>query len=144
MDRLLLRLAGWLDSHPDQVVIINFGNIEYPASTVPAIMETVGRVFSNQSSAAVRLNTGWQRTGQWPTLGQVLACSPPIKLSSGPTVQAVAGDERVVVLLRDTVAAITPAHTQFIREVKVKPGEEAEPETGNLTVTVTSSYKVAW
>jgi len=123
-----VRLAGWLDSHPDQVVIINFGNIEYPASTVPAILETVGRVFSSQGSrAAVGLNTGWQRTGEWPTLGQ-----------------AVAGDERVVVLLRDTVAAITPAHTQFIREVKVKPGEEAGPEAGNLTVTVTSSYKVTW
>ena len=122
MTSLLSDLRRWLDSHPSEVVVLHFGNIEYPAETVPALLETLAETFSAQSTS-VKLNAKFKETGSWPSLGE-----------------AVAANERVFVFVRDTVGALTERDTQYVREIKVKPRETFNITTGPGEVSVLTSY----
>ena len=46
-----------------QVVALNFGNIEYPSETVPALLEQLGDSFPD-TSTGVKLNTHYKQTGK--------------------------------------------------------------------------------
>ena len=122
MTSLLSDLRRWLDSHPSEVVVLNFGNMKYPGETVPALLETLTESFPSQSTS-VKLNAKFKETGSWPSLGE-----------------AVSANERVFVFVRDTVGALTELDTQYVKEIKVKPRETFNMTTGPGEVTVMSSY----
>ena len=44
------------------MVALNFGNIEYPSETVPALLEQLGDSFPD-TSTGVKLNTHYKQTG---------------------------------------------------------------------------------
>ena len=79
-------MRRWLDLHPSevvnctvlhftvlyctvlyctalQVVALNFGNIEYPEETVPALLEQLGDSFPD-TSTGVKLNTHYKQSGR--------------------------------------------------------------------------------
>jgi len=124
MDILLEDMRNWLDQHPSEVVVLNFGNIEWPEETIPSLMETLINKFSPEENR-VGLNTAFKKTGTWPTLAE-----------------AVDTNQRVFVFLRDSIGAVTENELEIVREVKVKPGDDVLSK--NLTHTeasITTSYK---
>ena len=124
MDTLLEDMRSWLDQHPSEVVVLNFGNIEWAEETIPNLMETLLDKFSPEEKR-VGLNTAFKKTGAWPTLAE-----------------AVVSNQRVFVFLRDSIGAVTENELEIVREVKVKPGDDVLSK--NLTYTdasITTSYK---
>ena len=124
MSSLFSSMRRWLDSHPSEVVALNFGNIEYPNSTIPALQETMLKIFPVES-AGVKLNGKFKSTGAWPTLGE-----------------SVRSNERIFVFVRDTAGLLPPESLSFVKEIKVKPDRLF---TSNLTVgegevTIMTSY----
>ena len=92
-----------MDRHPTELLIINFGNIEYPAQTVPKLIEALKAAFP-ETGNRVKINKEFKATGSWPLLGD-----------------AVDKNERVFVLIRDTLGLVEEDDLQFVREIKVKP-----------------------
>ena len=127
MSSLFITMRSWLNSHPSEVVVLNFGNIEYPSHTISALTNTMMDIFP-LGSVGVKMNRKLKQTGAWPTLGE-----------------AVRSNERIFVFVRDTVGAITTAedHHSFVKEVKVKPETLLSPNisVGPGEVTIMSSYK---
>lgn len=124
MDSLLAEMRTWLDKHPSEVVVINFGNIEWAEETIPSLMETLMEQFSPEEGR-VGLNKGFKETGTWPTMGE-----------------AVNTNKRVFIFLRDSVGAVTENELEIVREIKVKPGDDVISK--NLTrfeASITTSYK---
>ena len=89
--------------HPTELVILNFGNIEYPEETVPKLIEALKSAFP-ETGSQVKMNKDFKANGSWPLLGE-----------------AVDKNERVFVMIRDTVGAIGEADLEFVREIKAGP-----------------------
>ena len=127
MSSLFLSMRAWLDSHPSQVVVLNFGNIEYPNHTISALTNTMMDIFPTRS-VGVKMNRKLKQTGVWPTLGE-----------------AVRSNERIFVFVRDTVGAISASeeHDPFVKEIKVKPDTlmKSNLSVGQGEVTIMTSYK---
>ena len=129
MSSLFITMRSWLNSHPSEVVVLNFGNIEYPNHTISALTNTMMDIFPLRS-VGVKMNRMLKQTGSWPTLGE-----------------AVRSNERIFVFVRDTVGAITPAqeHQSFVKEIKVKPDtlrkSDLDLSAGPGEVTIMTSYK---
>ena len=127
MSSLFISMRSWLDSHPSEVVVLNFGNIEYPNHTISALTDTMMDIFP-LGSVGVKMNRKLKQTGAWPTLGE-----------------AVQSNERIFVFVRDTVGAITASepHHSFVKEIKVKPETLTSPEVskGPGEVTIFTSYR---
>jgi len=125
MDRLLGQMRDWLDIHKSEVVVLNFGNIELPKETIPKLMETLLEVFTGQDDERVKINKVFKKTGVWPTLGE-----------------AVRSNERLFVFIRDSIGAVTENELEFLKEVKVKPGDDMSfKNLSSYEVTITTSYK---
>ena len=123
VSHLLDQMADWLNAHPSEVVLLTFGNIEYPGETVPRLGDALREAFPAQGDG-VRMNRAFKETGSWPLLGE-----------------AVASNERVIVFIRDTVGVVGEEDLEFVREVKVKPGQEVERNETDTVVYVTTSYQ---
>jgi len=124
MDALLGQMRVWLDEHPSEVVVLNFGNIDWPEQTIPSLMETLIDKFSSQDGR-VRINRAFKEKGYWPTLGE-----------------AVDSNERVFVFLRDSIGAVTENELEIVKEIKVKPGNDvASKNLTEVEATITTSYK---
>jgi len=123
MDTLLGHMREWMDRHPSEIVVLNFGNIEWPGETVPRLMETLMTVFSSQDG--VKINKVFKERGIWPTLGE-----------------AVSSNDRLFVFIRDNIGAVTENELEFMKEIKVKPGDDVSSKNlTNFEVTITTSYK---
>lgn len=112
-----------MDRHPTELLIINFGNIEYPAQTVPKLIEALKAAFP-ETGNRVKINKEFKATGSWPLLGD-----------------AVDKNERVFVLIRDTLGLVEEDDLQFVREIKVKPDRTFPENKSDTEVFITSSYK---
>ena len=115
----------WLDDHPSEIVVLNFGNIEMPEQTIPVLIEALFKEFNSNNSGSVQWNKSFKESGTWPTLGE-----------------AVQRNERVFIFIRDNIGAITKYETGLVKEFKVKPGRDIESK--NVTkydVTVMTAYK---
>ena len=124
MSSLLSELRRWMDAHPSEVVVVNFGNIQYPEETIPALLETLKEIFPPVSTS-VKLNSQYKRTGKWPTLGE-----------------AVESNERIFVFIRDTIGAISGNnHPEVVKEIKVKPTDIELTSKNRSDATVMSSYE---
>ena len=127
MSSLFLSMRSWLNSHPSEVVVLNFGNIEYPNHTISALTNTMMDIFPARS-VGVKMNRKLKQTGAWPTLGE-----------------AVRSNERIFVFVRDTVGAITASedHHSFVKEIKVKPEnlKKSNISAGPGEVAILTSYK---
>ena len=127
MSSLFITMRSWLNSHPSEVVVLNFGNIEYPNHTISALTNTMMDIFPLRS-VGVKMNRKLKQTGAWPTLGE-----------------AVRSNERIFVFVRDTVGAITASedHHSFVKEIKVKPEnlKKSNISAGPGEVAILTSYK---
>eukprot|EP00092_Neocalanus_flemingeri_P033105 GFUD01036000.1.p1 GENE.GFUD01036000.1~~GFUD01036000.1.p1 ORF type:complete len:509 (-),score=111.87 GFUD01036000.1:306-1832(-) len=123
MDTLLGQMREWMDRHPSEIVVLNFGNIEWPEQTIPSLMETLIKVFTSQDG--VKISKGFKERGIWPTLGE-----------------AVRSNERLFVFIRDSIGAVTENELEFMKEIKVKPGDNVSSKNlSDSEVTITTSYK---
>ena len=111
--------------HPTELVILNFGNIEYPEVTVPKLIEALRSAFP-ETGNQVKMNKDFKANGSWPLLGE-----------------AVDKNERVFVMIRDTVGVIGEDDLQFVREIKVKPDRTFPENKSDTEVYITSSYKAS-
>ena len=119
---LLDQIREWLNNHPSEVVVLNFGNIDWPDETIPILLETLMQTFTKEG---VKMNRSFKLTGKWPTLRE-----------------AVTKNERIFVFVRDSIGAVTENELDMVKEVKVKPDEDLD--LGNVTnyeATITTSYK---
>ena len=105
-------MRRWLDNHPSEVVVIDFGNIEYEEETIPELVTALQQTFSAQSTS-VKLNSQFKETGSWPTLGE-----------------AVQNNERIFVFIRDKTGALNTGdnHTDIVTEHTFKPTETSVPD----------------
>ena len=112
MSSLLTDMRRWLDNHPSEVVVIDFGNIEYEEETIPELVTALQHTFSAQSTS-VKLNSQFKETGSWPTLRE-----------------AVQNNERIFVFIRDKTGALNTGdnHTDIVTEHTFKPTETSVPE----------------
>lgn len=122
MSYLLSDMRMWLDQHPSEVVVLNFGNIEYPDVTVPSLVEGLASAFPAHSTS-VTINVKYKQTGSWPTLAE-----------------AVTSNERIFVFIRDTVGVLSEHDLAFVKELKVKPTDANEPVKGPGEVIIMSSF----
>lgn len=123
LDSLLAQIRDWLDLHSTELLVLNFGNIEYPGDTVPKLLEALRAAFPQQGEG-VRMNRSFKENGSWPLLGE-----------------AVERNERIFVFIRDTVGVVGDDDLEFVREIKVKPGKEFPGNKTETEVYITTSYK---
>ena len=123
VDELLEQVADWLNQHPTELVMIHFGDIEYPEEAVPKLVEALKLAFPEVGNQ-VKMNKDFKAKGFWPLLGE-----------------AVDKNERVFVFIRDTVGVLDEDDLQFVKEIKVKPDKALPPRKSKTEVYVTSSYK---
>jgi len=122
---LLTDMRRWLDHHKSEVVVLNFGNIEYPSETIPALVEMLNSMFPAPSqTTSVTLNDQFKLTGSWPTLEQ-----------------AVRSNQRIFVFIRDAAGVITQQDTMMVKEIKVKPTEKTDTTKSKGEVKILTSYK---
>ena len=112
-----------MNRHPTELVVLSFGNIEYPEVTIARLLEALRSVFP-EAGDLVKMNKDFKAKGFWPLLGE-----------------AVDKNERVFVFIRDTVGVIDENDFQFVKEIKVKPDKALPPRKSKTEVYVTSSYK---
>jgi len=117
VEDLLNEVKVWMDEHRSEVIILNFGGIEFKEATVPALVDVIKKKF--ESDTGVRLNTDYKTTGNWPTLQS-----------------AVEKDARVFVFVRDPRVADEKG---IIEDRKMKPNTFAEKTNG--AAVVLTSYK---
>ena len=120
---LLSQVADWLNRHPTELVVLSFGNIEYPEVTIAKLLEALRSVFP-EAGDLVKMNKDFKANGSWPLLGE-----------------AVNKNERVFVFIRDTVGVIDEDDLQFVKEIKVKPDKALPPRKSKTEVYITSPYK---
>jgi len=120
---LLNQVADWLNRHPTELVVLSFGNIEYPEVTIAKLLEALRSVFP-EAGDLVKINKDFKANGSWPLLGE-----------------AVDKNERVFVFIRDTVGVIGEDDLHFVREIKVKSDRAFPANKSETEVFVTSSYK---
>ena len=125
LSSLLTSLRTWLDNHPSEVVTLNFGNIEYPESTIPELQKTMNEIFPTNSSG-VKMNGQFKSVLAWPTLGE-----------------CVRSNERIFVFVRDTVGLLAADSQSFVKEIKVKPELlfSSNLTVGEGEVTIMTSYQ---
>ena len=70
------------------------------------------------------INVKYKQTGTWPTLGE-----------------AVSSNERIFVFIRDSVGAIAEEDTEFVKEIKVKPGYDRDIDREEGAATIMTSYE---
>jgi len=70
VDVLLKQMKEWMVENPREVVFVHFGELDNEAEAYPALKETLAKVFPPKDSM---LNTKFQDTGAWPTLGESIA-----------------------------------------------------------------------
>ena len=120
---LLNQVADWLNRHPTELVVLSFGNIEYPEVTIAKLLEALRSVFP-EAGDLVKMNKDFKANGSWPLLGE-----------------AVNKNERVFVFIRDTIGVIGEDDLHFVREIKVKSDRAFPANKSETEVFVTSSYK---
>jgi len=125
LKNLLTEAGLWLDNHPTEVIMFDFGNIEYKVETIPRLMEELRETFPREGRT-VKMNTNFKENGSWPTLGQ-----------------AVDSNERIFVFIRDTIGVIEEDDLEFVNEINVKPAkmEEVPLNKSDTEVMMMTSYK---
>ena len=69
LTRYFEEMKGWMDENPREVVVVYIGEIKNREVAMEEITKMLTCVYPDFSSG---INTYFQETGEWPTLGQAI------------------------------------------------------------------------
>ena len=122
VETFLLQLKTWMSQHPREVVVVHFGRVDRFNETYSQLQAVLGREFPNNEG----LNTQFQETGSWPSLGLAVAQSRTLFL---------------MVRIKESEAALSEEGPKpFIKVKKVTQPGQIKAALPSGWASVTSTY----
>ena len=115
LNKLFRSINDWLNRHPNEVLVLYFGKIDFENETLWRLKESLKASFGS------RINDEYKKTsGRWPTLGQAIR------------------DQKPIFIFMRTTNEIP--EMEFVREIQI-PNEEDTQIIGSNDVTIISTFK---
>ena len=72
IQHMFKQVIEWSNANPNEIVLLHFGSLYKGNKTFQPLIEEIKNSFSENNSS-VKINKAFQKTGNWPTLGEAIA-----------------------------------------------------------------------